>query len=66
MVVGILEDVKLQSSQVWDVYAVIQPEESVRTRGPLGLGFVRKVFQGHQVRLQDRNDISLELLSVHD
>ena len=37
---SILEDAKLQCSQVWDIYAVVQPKEPIRTGGPLGLGFV--------------------------
>ena len=66
MVIGILEDTESQSTQVWDVYVVVQPKEPVGAHGPSGLSFVGQVFQGHQVCLQARNDISLELLGVHD
>ena len=44
MVVGILEDMKSQSSQIRDIYVIVQPEKSVGTRGPSGLGFIGKVI----------------------
>ena len=63
---SILEDAKSQCSRVQDVYVVVQPEEPIGTRGPSGLGFVGQVFQCRRVQLQARNDVSLELLGVHD
>ena len=66
MVVRILEDVKLQCSQVRDIYVVVQLEEPIWTGGPSGLSFVRQVFQCRWVQLQARNDVSLEPLGVHD
>ena len=40
MIVSILEDVQLQHSNIWDIYAVVLLEKSAGTGSPSGIGLV--------------------------
>ena len=64
MVVGILEDAKSQCSRIRDVYAVIQPEESVGTRGPTGLVVQWDSASSDKCSRAVRSDCRLETMSA--
>ena len=59
------EDVEAEVVSLWNIYAVVQAEESVRAAGPVRVFGGGEVARHYRVGRECREDVKVELFYIH-